>query len=70
MVAAVTFPSIEAVLTRLRNELGSELLLGPVLTRVTLRTGVDTRKPRPDQAHNVDAIKNVVGALNDMGYLR
>ncbi len=62
--------SISQVLTALTDELGSDFLVVPILTRVALRTGVNLKNPRPDQRTDLNAIDKTVSALNEMGYLR
>jgi len=65
-VAAASIDEIrEALLARLGTNAVS---LGPISTRVLLRTGVSLKTPRPDQNRDSAAIANVVAALADMGH--
>ncbi len=61
--------SLESLRTALLAQLGgNELALGPVCTRVLLRTGVNLKTPRPDQTGDRVAIDKATAALADMGY--
>ena len=53
--------------TTLLSSVG-QAVYGPVSTRVLLCTGVNLRKPRPDQVTDPVALAKVVSALADMGY--
>jgi len=65
-VAAASIDEIrEALLARLGTNAVS---LGPISTRVLLRTGVSLKTPRPDQNRDAAAVANVVAALADMGH--
>lgn len=65
-MAAASIDEIrEALLARLGTNAVS---LGPISTRVLLRTGVSLKTPRPDQNRDSAAIANVVAALADMGH--
>lgn len=64
-----TVASAHDILDRLKTQLGgSELTLGPVCTRVMLRTGMNLREPRPDQATDADLLDRVIATLAEMGY--
>lgn len=68
-MSVATVGSLTDVLTRLRQQLGSnELSLGPICTRVALRAGVDLRAPRPDQDRDPALVAAVVTALSEMGF--
>lgn len=61
--------SLDSLRTALLAQLGGkELTLGPVCTRVLLRTGVNIKTPRPDQNGDRTAIDKATVALVDMGY--
>jgi len=60
--------SLDQVLTGLRSHLTNDLALGPVCTRVMLRTGVNIRTPRPEQVRDAALVAKVVATLGDMGY--
>jgi hypothetical protein len=60
--------SLNDVLTSLRKQVGNDLALGPICTRVMLRTGVNLRAQRPEQATDSVAVGKVVSILSDMGY--
>jgi len=65
-VAAASIDEIrEVLLARLGTNTVS---LGPISTRVLLRTGVSLKTPRPDQNRDATAIANVIAALADMGH--
>jgi hypothetical protein len=64
-----TVGTMADVLAGLKTRLGgNELSLGPICTRVMLRTGVDLRAPRPDQAADPALVGKVVAALSDLGF--
>lgn len=65
-VAALT--SIDDVLRQLRSKLDNELALGPVCTRVVLRTGVNLKAPTPAQAEDPAAITKALACLAELGY--
>ena len=46
----------------------NEIAMGSVCTRVTLRTGVSIKTPRPEQNGDPALVAKVVGALNELGY--
>lgn len=52
----------------LEAELRNAASLGAVTTRVLLRTGVNLRKPTPQQDGDAAAVEKVRSALADMGY--
>ena len=60
--------TLDEVLANLRRQLGNDLSLGPVCTRVMLRTGVNLRSPRPDQVGDGALLSKVVSTLGEMGY--
>jgi len=60
--------SLDDVLARLKSQVGNDLALAPVCTRLMLRTGVNLRKPRPEQLLDGSLISKVVDALSAMGY--
>jgi hypothetical protein len=61
--------SLDDVFMALQAALGgNQLSLGPVVTRVLLRTGVNLKAIRPDQAGDPAVITKVCGVLADMGY--
>jgi hypothetical protein len=62
-----SFQGLNEVAATLRSTVG-EAVFGPVSTRVLLRTGVNLRKPRPDQIKDPVALGKVLTALLDMGY--
>ncbi|WP_168929760.1 hypothetical protein [Nocardioides sp. GY 10127] len=47
---------------------GRELMLSPVCTRVLLRTGVNLKAIRPDQAGDAALLGSVRSVLSEMGY--
>lgn len=52
----------------LEGRLQNAASLGAVTTRVLLRTGVNLRKPTPQQDGDATAVEKVRSALADMGY--
>ena len=60
--------TLDDVLTSLRRQLDTDLSLGPVCTRVMLRTGVNLRSPRPDQVGDGALLARVLATLQEMGY--
>jgi hypothetical protein len=60
--------SLDDVLSSLRRQVTTDLALGPVCTRVMLRTGVNLRAPRPDQVGDGSLVGKVVATLTEMGY--
>jgi hypothetical protein len=68
-MAVAVMASLEDVLGSLRSQLGgNDLALGPVCTRVALRTGVNLRSPASDQLRDAAAIAKVLTCLSQMGY--
>jgi hypothetical protein len=66
-VSALT--SLDDVLRQLRTVLGgNDLALGPVCTRVGLRTGINLKSPTPAQAQDPAAITKVLACLAELGY--
>ena len=63
-----SFATLDQVAAALLTRVGNELSLRPVSTRVLLRTGVNLRAPRPDQATDKACIAKVVSALAEMGF--
>lgn len=61
------YTSLEQVLATLRTQV-NEATLGPIYTRIMLRTGVNLRAPRPDQQSDASLIAKVVSNLTEMGY--
>jgi hypothetical protein len=53
----------------LRRLDGNAMKLGPISTRIALRTGVSIRAPRPDQLRDTALIQKVVAVLAEMGYV-
>lgn len=53
---------------KVRHFKSSEAGMGPLCTRVTLRTGVSIKTPRPDQDRDQALVAKVVAALADLGY--
>jgi len=60
--------TLDDVLTGLRTQVGSDLALRPICTRVMLRTGVNLREPRSDQKADGGLVTKVTGVLQEMGY--
>ena len=64
-----TAVTIENLFAGLNRQLADKpLSLGPIVTRVLLRTGVSLRNPRPDQAKDPVAVAKVIAVLTEMGY--
>ena len=63
---AVSVQDLFAGLTR--TLAASPLSVGPIVTRVLLRTGVSLRNPRPDQARDPIVIAKVTAVLTELGY--
>ncbi|WP_285600221.1 hypothetical protein [Kineosporia sp. NBRC 101731] len=69
LVITTTFPTITAVLKVLTERLeGDGQHLGPISTRVALRTGVSLRNIRPDQEKDPVLIQKVLETLSEMGF--
>lgn len=60
--------SLDDVLVSLKRQVTSDLALGPLCTRVMLRTGVNLRAPRPDQQGDGALVGKVLATLSEMGY--
>jgi hypothetical protein len=60
--------SIGDLAGRLERHLANPTSYGAVTTRVLLRTGVNMRSPKPEQANDPAIITKVTGALSEMGY--
>jgi len=68
-VTQATALTIEDLFAGLNRKLAEKpLSLGPIVTRVLLRTGVSLRSPRPDQAKDPVAVAKVVAVLTELGY--
>jgi len=68
-VSVAALRSLDEVRDALTAKLGAQTLrLGPVMTRVMLRTGASLKVPRPDQNRDQAVITKVVAALADLGY--
>jgi hypothetical protein len=68
-VPAATLRSLDEVRVALTAKLGGQVLsIGPISTRVLLRTGASIKAPRPDQNTDPAVVAKVVAALTDMGY--
>jgi hypothetical protein len=67
-VTATTATSLTDLVTRLQRELGNPISLGPVVTRVLLRTGVNIRTPKPEQITDTAVVAKVSAALAELGY--
>jgi hypothetical protein len=61
--------TLDDVLASLRRQLATDVSLGPVCTRVMLRTGVNLRSPRPDQVDDGALLTRVLATLGEMGYV-
>lgn len=68
-MSVATVATIDDVLARLRAHLGgNELSLGPICTRVMLRTGVNLREPKHGQNTDAALVTKVVATLAEMGF--
>jgi hypothetical protein len=68
-MTTATLPTITAIVETLTRRLEKDgLSLGPVSTRVALRTGVSLRNIRPDQMKDPALIQKVLEALSEMGF--
>lgn len=68
-VPHATAVSIDDLFAGLSRKLvNNQLSLGPIVTRVLLRTGVNLRSPRPDQVKDPAAIAKVTAVLAELGY--
>ena len=67
-MATTTLTSLTDVFDALSDRLGGPLSLGPVITRVLLRTGVNLRTPRFDQINDPAVVGQVLTVLREMGY--
>jgi hypothetical protein len=64
-----TVSTITEVFDGLERQLaGNNLSLGPICTRVMLRTGVNLKDPRYDQNTDAALVAKVLAALADMGH--
>jgi len=63
-----SFTALDGVYDALQAATGNETRSRMVATRVLMRTSVNLLKPRPDQMRDPAAIKQVIGALGEMGY--
>lgn len=63
-----TLASLTDVFDALAEQLGGPMTLGPVITRVLLRTGVNLRTPRLDQVRDKAVVHRVLTVLREMGY--
>ena len=69
MPPTTTVATVTDAFEALKRELGpNSLALGPICTRVMLRTGVNIKEPRPDQVRDAALVTKVLGALADMGH--
>jgi hypothetical protein len=53
---------------RLERHLANPTSYGAVATRVLLRTGVNLRTPKPEQANDPAVVNRIATALTEMGY--
>jgi hypothetical protein len=61
--------TLDDVREALNIHLGAKAVsLGPISTRVLMRTGANIKAPRPDQNADAALISKVVAALAEMGY--
>ncbi|MCM0621645.1 hypothetical protein [Nocardioides bruguierae] len=61
--------NLEGLYRELQSQFtGHELMLSPVCTRVLLRTGVNLKALRPDQAADAALLGSVRAVLAEMGY--
>lgn len=68
-MAVTTIASLDEVLGQLRSKLGdNDLTMGPVCTRVVLRTGINLKSPTSDQLRDQTAVTKVLACLAQMGY--
>jgi hypothetical protein len=64
-----TLSTVTEAYEALGRQLGpGSLALGPICTRVMLRTGVNLKDPRPDQLRDAALVAKIVAALADMGH--
>ena len=68
-MSAATLRTLDEVREALNVRLGANTAsLGPISTRVLMRTGASIKTPRPDQNADTALIGKVVAALAEMGY--
>ncbi|HVQ92332.1 MAG TPA: hypothetical protein VMU51_14955 [Mycobacteriales bacterium] len=67
-MTTTTASSLTDLASRLQRELGNPTSLGPVVTRVLLRTGVNLRTPKPEQITDSAVVARVSAALAELGY--
>ncbi|WP_155859297.1 hypothetical protein [Cellulomonas sp. KRMCY2] len=68
-MSAATLHTLDDVREALNITLGANTAsLGPISTRVLMRTGASIKTPRPDQNADQVLIGKVVTALAEMGY--
>lgn len=68
-MSAATLRTLDDVREALNIHLGAKAAsLGPISTRVLMRTGANIKTPRPDQNADAALISKVVAALAEMGY--
>jgi hypothetical protein len=68
-VSAATLRTLDEVREALSSKLGANTAsLGPISTRVLMRTGASIKTPRPDQNTDTALIAKAVAALAEMGY--
>jgi hypothetical protein len=65
---AVAVSSIAQLASMLEKKAGSAASASAISTRLILRTGVNLRQPRPEQANDPAVVEKVRAALADMGY--
>ena len=66
---AATLHSLDDVRVALPAKLGAQgLSMGPISTRVLLRTGASLKAPRADQNSDPVVVAKVIAALIEMGY--
>ncbi|RSM68069.1 hypothetical protein DMB66_14235 [Actinoplanes sp. ATCC 53533] len=66
---AVAVASLADLAARLEKKIGNAASTSAISTRLILRTGVNLRQPRPEQANDPAVVEKVRVALADMGYV-
>lgn len=65
---AVAVASIADLAAMLERKTGNPASVAAISTRLILRTGVNLRNPRPEQANDPAVVEKVRVALADMGF--